>query len=296
MQDGYEIDGLLIKPPNYSSMLRYPLVIQTKPVYGQFLCDTGQDHFPSFAPQPIADAGILYLARIQRNDYRRESDEAHYPEGYPGHIAEAAFQMALWDDAVDLLDKKGMIDASKVGIVGFSRSGWYTEFSLAHGRTRYAAATSTDNVKYSLGEYWLLHSNLTLHPYDEIYGGPPYGKTLQNWLDYSISFNFTKIHTPLLMEEMGYGVPYTSTFAPPLHLGIPYEIFVGLTQLNKPVEFYYYPNEDHQPDHPLARLASLQRNVDWYRFWLQEYERPHPLDSNQYVRWQAMRNTQRLTK
>lgn len=296
MQDGFRIDGILVKPPDYDSKIRYPLVIQTKPVYGQFLCDTGQDHFPSFAPQPLADAGILYLARIEGSGYRRESDQAHYPKGYPGHIDEAAFQMEIWDTAVDALTESGMIDPSKVGIIGFSRSGWYTEFSLAHGRTHYAAATATDNIQYSLGEYWLLHSNLTLRPYDVMYGGPPYGDTLQNWLDYSISFNLTKMHTPLLMEEMGYGVPYTSIFAPPLHLAIPYEIFVGLTRLRKPVELYYYPDEDHQPDHPKARLASLQRNVDWYRFWLQGYERPHPSDIDQYVRWRSMRALQKSAK
>jgi len=105
--------------------------------------------------------------------------------------------------------------------------------------------------------------------YDNIYGGPPYGKTLQNWLDYSISFNLDKIHTPLLMEEMGYGI---STPNPHLFqdgLAESWEVFSGLNLLGRPVEQYFYPNEDHTPDDPKARLASMQRNVDWYRFWLQ---------------------------
>jgi len=62
--------------------------------------------------------------------------------------------------------------------------------------------------------------------------------------------------------------------------------------LHKPVEYYYYPNEDHQPDHPQARLANLQRNLDWYRFWLQGYERTDPEDPEQYVRWRAFRKEQ----
>jgi hypothetical protein len=52
---------------------------------------------------------------------------------------------------------------------------------------------------------------------------------------------------------------------------------------------YYYPNEQHQPDHPQARLANLQRNLDWYRFWLQGYERPNPEDPDQYKRWEHLR-------
>jgi len=121
------------------------------------------------------------------------------------------------------------------------------------------------------------------------YGGPPYGATLKNWLDYSISFNVDKIHAPLLMEEMGYGMSYANINAPPIGLAQSFEIFAGLNRLNKPVELYYYPNESHLPDHPQARLATLQRNVDWYRFWLQNYERPNPEDSNQYVRWRKLR-------
>jgi hypothetical protein len=55
------------------------------------------------------------------------------------------------------------------------------------------------------------------------------------------------------------------------------------------VEMYYYPTEGHTPEHPQARLATMQRNVDWYRFWLQDYERPNPEDPQQYVRWGKLR-------
>ena len=59
-----------------------------------------------------------------------------------------------------------------------------------------------------------------------------------------------------------------------------------------PVELFYYPNEEHAPDHPQARLATLQRNIDWYRFWLQGYERPTPEDKTQYARWWKLRDKQ----
>jgi hypothetical protein len=65
----------------------------------------------------------------------------------------------------------------------------------------------------------------------------------------------------------------------------------GLTDA-RPVEMYYYPDEEHAPDHPQARLASLQRNVDWYRFWLRGYERPNPEDPDQYARWHQLMKLQ----
>src|SRR5260370_23474164 len=149
MPDGYDVSGILFTPANYKRDTRYPLVIQTKPYDGGFVCDYGEADYPSFAPQPIASSGMMYLARTYPDGWKQADDAAHYPKGYPGQLSEAAFQMSIWDNAVDALDKRGMIDPKKVGIIGFSRSGWYTEFALAHGETRYAAATATDNVQYS---------------------------------------------------------------------------------------------------------------------------------------------------
>jgi dipeptidyl aminopeptidase/acylaminoacyl peptidase len=296
---GYSVEGLLLLPPDYVEGKKYPLVIGTKPTTGEFVCDTGETHFPSFAPQPLANAGILYLMRYARGDESVQDMVDHFPKGFPGRqgiggIAEAAFQMDIWDSAIRLLDRRGLIDSDRVGIIGFSRSGWYTEFALTHSSTSYRAATVTDNVEYSLGEYWLSHSIDRARGWEAMYGGPPYGLSLTNWIDYSISFNLDKLHTPLLMETMGHGVPYSAgDRTVPLGLAMHFEIFTGLNRLNKPVELYYYPYEDHQPDHPRARLASLQRNLDWYRFWLQDYENPQA-DPSQYQRWRRLRGMQYL--
>jgi dipeptidyl aminopeptidase/acylaminoacyl peptidase len=291
---GRKVDGTLLLPPDFVQGREYPLVIQTKPYSGNwFVCDQGPGHFPSFIPQPLASAGIAYLGYYYPDIHDGKGLEAYYPKGFPGGVAEAAFETDVYDSAVETLAHEGFIDPHRVGIIGFSRSGWYTMFALMNGKTRYKAATAVDNVNYSFSEFALepligLSSQTT----SSIYGGPPSGPTLKNWLDYSISFNLEKIHTPLLMEEMGYGTSFDKRFAPPIFVAMPFEVFGGLSQLHKPVEFYYYPNEEHQPDHPQARLANMQRNLDWYRFWLQGYERPNPEDPNQYKRWEELRTLQ----
>lgn len=286
-EGGLSIDGLLFMPSKYVEGTRYPLVIQTKGNQGQFTCDSGQNHDPSFAPQPLATAGIMYLVRTSGDDYNYGLEVESRPKNYPGSIGEAAQEMDIWESAVENLSTKGMVDPSRVGIIGFSRTGWYVEFSLFRSKIRYAAATVADNVQYSLGERWLFP--LAAQDDDQLYGGPPYGATLKNWLDYSISFNLDKIHTPLLAEEMGYGIHDDKNGASPIDLSAKRELINGLTLLGKPTELYYYPDDVHQPDNPKARLASLQRNVDWYRFWLQGYERPNPEDPDQYKRWEHLR-------
>jgi len=286
----YTITGMLFRPPDYVEGKKYPLVIQTKGDAGQFLCDFGQFHFPSFAPQPMANAGMMYLIRtVDRRTWNSVTEINHYPKGYPAGIGEAAFQMDIWDSAVKSLDARGLIDPAKVGVIGFSRSGWYTEFMLAHSAIRYRAATAADNVQYSLGEYWLWRLPQVVQTYGSLYGGPPSGPTLDNWLKYSISFNLEKINTPLLLEVTGQGVHETVAGAVPLKLAAESEVFSGLSAMKKPVELYYYPDEVHSPEHPQARLANLQRNLDWYRFWLQGYERPNPEDPQQYLRWESLR-------
>jgi dipeptidyl aminopeptidase/acylaminoacyl peptidase len=208
-------------------------------------------------------------------------------------VAEAAFYMDVWDTAVDMLVAQGLVDADKLGIIGFSRTGWHTEFILTHSRHHYSAATVADNIQYNLSEYWLYNARAFRSAFEAVYGGPPFGPSLENWEKYSISFNLEKLHTPLLMEENGYGVVIDRTSVP-WSIATTAEEFAGLNRLKKPVEMYFYPDEQHQPDHPQARVASLQRNIDWYRFWLQGFERKdHPEDPNVYARWHLLREMQK---
>jgi dipeptidyl aminopeptidase/acylaminoacyl peptidase len=286
---GYPVTGLLLLPTHYDSSKTYPLVIATKFSRGEFACDSGAFHSPSFAPQPIANAGMMYLMRYTPADEDLSAEKKFYPTGYPGGIAEAAFYMDLWDSAVDSLAAQKLIDPDKLGIIGFSRTGWHTEYILAHSRHHFRAATVADNIQYGLSEYWLYFSHSVGTAFEDIYGGPPYGDTLKNWMKYSVSFNLQNFHTPVLMESNGSGVVPDRTTVP-WAIASTAEVFTGLTRLNKPVEMYFYPDEQHQPDHPKARLASEQRNVDWYRFWLLGAERKkHPEDPDLYNRWNHLK-------
>ena len=230
---------------------RYPLVIQTKGQQDKssFACDSGVNHDPAFAPQPIANSGMMYLTRTFPEDYDQEKEIARRQASkYPAGIAEAVQQMDIWESGIKSLSAKGLIDPSKVGIIGFSRTGWYVEFMLAHSSFHFAAASVADNVEYSLGEYWLLHDASV--GYDNIYGGSPYGPALKNWIKYSISFNLDKVHTPLLMELMGHGVDDNVPGQIPPALAAKHETLVGLQKLKRPVQLYFFPTRGTSLMHP----------------------------------------------
>ena len=289
---GFSAKGMLLLPPDYDPHLRYPLVIEDGSLLysGEFVCDSGTEHVSSFARGILADAGVAYLMRYWQGNSDWESN--YWPKGYPGIVNEEAFKQDLVESAVRYLDQEKIIDPARVGLIGFSRGGWYVEYALAHSQIPFRAATVTDNIQGSIVEYFAWHNRVVSSALENMFGGPPYGKSLQNWLDFSISFNLDKINTPLLMEVNGYGEKDNLPHRPPDNLAAKEELFGGMNELKKPVELYYYPNEQHQVDHPVARIASLQRNVDWFRFWLQDYRRPAPEDPNQYARWELMRSEQ----
>jgi acetyl esterase/lipase len=66
---------------------------------------------------------------------------------------------------------------------------------------------------------------------------------------------------------------------------------MALRRLGKPVEQFIYPGAPHVFDSPSQRMASMQRNLDWFRFWLQDYEDPDPHKAEQYRRWRALRES-----
>lgn len=55
-------------------------------------------------------------------------------------------------------------------------------------------------------------------------------------------------------------------------------------------DMYVFPDEPHIKFQPRHKLAAYERNVDWFRFWLQGYEDPNPAKRPQYARWRQMRS------
>jgi hypothetical protein len=43
---------------------------------------------------------------------------------------------------------------------------------------------------------------------------------------------------------------------------------------------------------PSDRLVAMEGVVDWFSFWLQDYEDPAPAKAEQYIRWRELRQKQ----
>jgi predicted peptidase len=118
-------------PPDYIAGKKYPLVIQTHGFDSQGFVIDG-DHISASAAQPLAGKGIVVL---QMNDIFYDSLDT---------AQELERAMSAYENAVNYLDEKGIIDRSRVGLVGFSRTCLYVKYTLTHSTQHFAAAIAAE--------------------------------------------------------------------------------------------------------------------------------------------------------
>lgn len=261
---GYEWEGGLVKPPDYQSGRRYPLVIQTHGFEPDEFLSDGQ-YTTAFSARPLAAAGIMVLQMTDRFDDL-------------GTTAEAPNRILGFESAIDRLVADGLIDRHRVGIIGFSRTCYHVESALIKDPQLFAAATIADGVDESYMQYMLWSVGESSKESEGFYGEQPFGPGLKIWLERAPSFHLDQLQTPLRIEA----ITARSVLSE-------WEIYASLWGQGKPVDLIYFPRGQHILQRPLERMASQQGNVDWFRFWLKGEEDREPAKAEQYERWRALK-------
>src|SRR6185437_3215099 len=114
----------------------------------------------------------------------------------------------------------------------------------------------------------------------------------RTWLQRAPGFNLDHVTAPLRLTALG------SPEGGPDSVFGEWEMFAGLLLQGKPAELVYIPGAAHEIIKPWERMTSQQQGtVDWYRFWLQGYERTEPIAeihetaeelAAQYTRWKKL--------
>ena len=264
--DGHEVVGGLYLPPDYVPGKRYPLVIQTHGFNkNRFWIDGPWNS--AFAAQPLASEGMVVLQAGGSPDADEDLKVDNTPREGPWH-------MAAYEGAIDYLDARGLIDRSRVGIIGFSRTVYYAAFTLTHSKYPFAAATLADGFDGGYVNYMVWGGS---PDYAGVNGAAPAGPGLKRWLESSPGFNLDKINVPLRLEYYGRGGVLGG-----------WQFYSGLKLLNKPVEFTWLPYGTHLLVKPWERLTSQQGNVDWFAFWLLGKQDSAPSKRAQYERWKEL--------
>lgn len=244
-----------------------PVVLQT---HGWSHDSFSMDGLPSaagYAAQALAARGI---AVMQLPDV----------EKWESTIDEGSRYTALHESAIDYLKARGLVDETRIGILGWSRTGYHVRHTLTFSRVQFAAAVIADGMDASYGQYlsYLNQGSEAVNVYEAMNGGKPFGSGLQTWIDRATGFNLENVHTPTRLL----------TFIPSVLLNN-WEWFSVLKYLQRPVELIWLPEAAHSPVRPSERLVAQQGTVQWFDFWLNGRRDPGG-DAEQYARWERMRS------
>ena len=189
---------------------------------------------------------------------------AHYDQG-----------RAAIESVVKLLSAEGRIDRTRVGMGGLSYGSEVTLWTLAHSDVVTAASVSGTSVTPT---YYLFNSlqdafRPTLRKLWQL-GAP--NETPERWKEVSPVYQLDRIKAPILFQMPEREYRMTLDYALPL-------------MRRHQADIYVFPDEAHIKFQPKHKLAAYERNVDWFRFWLQAHEDPSPDKAGQYRIWREMK-------
>jgi dipeptidyl aminopeptidase/acylaminoacyl peptidase len=178
---------------------------------------------------------------------------------------------------VDRLSGEGIVDRSRIAMGGLSFGSEAAFWVAMHAHLLAALSVSSEQTDPS--SYWFGAMPGSDIPATRLkvwgYGKPD--ETPARWRVVSPALNADKIRIPVLLQ-----LPEQEARAVP-------ELYARLYEEGAPTELYAFPDEAHIKIQPRHRFAVYERNLDWFRYWLEDYRDPDPVKADQYRRWDALR-------
>lgn len=179
------------------------------------------------------------------------------------------------ESVVRHLAAQGAVDPGRVGMGGLSYGSEVTMWTLMHSDVLSAASVSTPTIS----PIWYLFNSLREGFAESVMERWQVGSledTPERWRTMSPVFNRHRIDAPVLfqMSEQEYLLAL--------------EYALPMLQERK-ADIYVFADEPHIKFGPKHQMAVYERNLAWFRFWLQGYESPRRYDQDQYAVWRSMR-------
>ena len=274
--DGAHSYGDLVLPRDHRPGERHPLIIVQYRSRGFLRGGTG-DEYPIFALTARGYA-VLSVERAPFVAAGRARSIAEFTRIGARDFAERRRQLSSIEAGVRQAIGLGLVDRSRIGITGLSDGAATVQFALVNSHLFSAAAVSSccdgaSSIHFAADRGY---SDLLIAA-----GFPGPGEDQADfWKHYSLAANARRLRVPILMQltedEFRFGL----------------ETFVTLDHFKVPVEMYVFPGAYHQKWRPAQRLASYQRAIDWFDFWLNDKVDADPAKRAQYARWSALRARQ----
>jgi dipeptidyl aminopeptidase/acylaminoacyl peptidase len=243
--DGLEIEGWLLKPPDFDPARKHPLVMQ---VHGGPHSQYGWVFFHEL--QMLAGMGFLVFTTNPRgSDGYGEAFRRACVRDWGGRDYED-----LMTALNQLIERTGYVDESRMGVGGGSYGGFMTNWIIGH-TDRFAAAVTMRSISNLVSEF--AQHDIVL--WGEVEMGP------QPWPDPDVLWRRSPIryvremHTPLLILHSDMDLRCAFSQAE--------ELFGALRLLGREVEMVRFPGESHdlsRGGRPDRRVERLRRIGGWF--------------------------------
>jgi dipeptidyl aminopeptidase/acylaminoacyl peptidase len=259
--DGKEVEGMLIKPLGYEEGKAYPLIVQ---VHGGPAGTSMSGFSDSWGTYAHVFAGKGY-AVLQPN-YRGSSG---YGEDFRREIAGDYFRLGFDDimTGVDYLIDKGIADPDKLGHMGWSAGGHWSNWALTHTDRFKAIASGAGAVNW-ISMWAQSDTQINREFYFE---GKPY-ENPEHYREVSPITYIKNAKTPTLIM--------CGTDDPRVPNAQSRELYMSLQKLGVPVEYIEFPGMPHGLTKPRYQFLKMQAELAWFEKWIQGKEG--------WLDWQAL--------
>lgn len=249
VEDGTEIEGWLVKPANYQSGTRYPMILK---IHGGPHSAYGNTFFPTF--HVLSASGFFVLYTNPRGSSGYGHDFMYATRGQWG-IVDREDYLAGVDAALAAYPD---IDPDRVGVAGGSYGGFMSNW-LTATTDRFAASVTSRSIT-NWESWWGTSDAQGLTEY-EFYGPPWEQRDLYRRLSPISYVENVSAPTLIIHSENDYRTP----------IGDGEQWFMALKKRGIPVELVRYPRSSHglsRTGEPWLLVDRLERLRSWLVHWL----------------------------
>jgi dipeptidyl aminopeptidase/acylaminoacyl peptidase len=246
--DGKMASGVLVKPVGYQPGRRYPLIVAIHggPASADVLRFNG-----GYNSEVYAGAGYAVL----RPNYRGSTN---YGEAHRNDIVNNYFQKGYEDimTGVDYLIAQGIVDSTKMGVLGWSAGGHWSNWILTH-TNRFKAISTGAGVANWISMYAQsdVQRNRQFYLGDKL----PYDNFDAYWNQSPIKY-IKNAKTPTMIHVVQGDPRVPRPQSEELHM--------ALKQLGVPTEFYVYPGDTHGIPDPRNQFVKATAEMAWMDYWV----------------------------
>ena len=262
--DGSMVEGLLVYPVGYQKGTRYPLVVQ---IHGGPASATTTQFAGSYSRYDHVYAANGYA--LLHPNYRGSTN---YGEKFKTAIVGNYFAQGFDDImmGVDHLIAQGIADPDKLGMMGWSAGGHWSNWTLTH-TNRFKAISSGAGAMNWVSMYAQNDSQANRENY---FNGTPYDN-FDHWMAMSPIKYIKNARTPTLIH-VGHDDPRVPR--PQSE-----ELHMALKKLGVPTEFIVYPRMGHGLTDPRYQMVKMVAEFNWFEKWIK--------GKDKWLDWQEILDT-----